>query len=125
MKEYQETHLKSHADMQPGNFKKLFPIVKEAMLQGVWLYNKYNSRWYTPEEFQQQYENKEMIEFEVRSLMENIIMRDPRGGNTAYHKAIEQRTTQYLNDIAELKHKGEQFLNKVISYYQQKTPRRR
>jgi ABC-type uncharacterized transport system ATPase component len=103
----------------------LFPIVKEAMLQGVWLYNKYNSRWYTPEEFQQQYENKEMIEFEVRSLMENIIMRDPRGGNTAYHKAIEQRTTQYLNDIAELKHKGEQFLNKVISYYQQKTSRRR
>jgi hypothetical protein len=124
MKEYEETHQMSHADRKKGDFARLMPIVKEAIIQGIWLYNKYSGRWYTPEEFQQHYQDKEMNEFEVRSLMENIVMRDPRGGNVAYHKAIDQKIEQFSKEIAELKSKGEEFLNKVIAYYQQKAKKR-
>jgi hypothetical protein len=41
---------------QIGDKKKLMPMVKEALLHKVWLYNKLNGNWYTPEEFQAKYE---------------------------------------------------------------------
>lgn len=122
--EFQQTQRLSHSDQQKSDSKRLMPIVKEALMQSVWLYNKYSGRWYTPEEFQSIYQNKEMTEFEVRSLLENMVIRDPKGGNAAYHKAIDQKIEQYKKEIAELKIKGETFLNKVIEYYQQKLPRR-
>ncbi len=47
-----EIHLSIH-QQQVGDKKKLMPMVKEALLHKVWLYNKLkNGNWYTPEEFQ-------------------------------------------------------------------------
>jgi len=120
MKDYKQTNQLSHNDQQRGDFKKLLPIVKEALLQKVWLYNKFNGAWYSPEEFQAMYQEKEMNNHQVNSLMNNIVMRDPRGGNVAYHKAIDQKIQQHQKEITELKEKGEAFINKVIDYYQQK-----
>jgi len=124
MKDYHETTRLSHNDQQRGDFKKLLPIVKEALLQKVWLYNKFNGAWYTPEEFQAIYRDKEMNNHQVNSLMNNIVMRNPLGGNAAYHKTIDQKIQQHQQEIAELKTKGEAFLNKVIEYYQQKSSNR-
>ncbi|WP_316753253.1 hypothetical protein [Pedobacter gandavensis] len=110
----------SHYDQQRGDFKRLMPIVKEALLHKVWLYNKSNGNWYTPEEFQEKYANKEFNNYQITNILENMIMRDPKGGNTAYHKAIELKIEQHHKEINELRSKGESFLNKVIDYYQRK-----
>ena len=48
------------------------------------------------------------------------VLSDPKGGNTAYHKAIEQKIEQLHTEINELRSKGEAFLNEVIDYYQRK-----
>jgi hypothetical protein len=53
-------------------------------------------------------------------MLENIVIRDPRTGNTAYHKEIEKRIEQFHLEINALRSKGEAFLDKVVSYYQQK-----
>lgn len=53
-------------------------------------------------------------------MLENMIIRDPRIGNTAYHKEIEKRIETFHKEINELRTKGEAFLHKVVSYYQQK-----
>jgi len=105
---------------QYGDKKLLIPMVKEALLHKVWLYNKLNGNWYTPEEFQAKYEKTELNNYQINSLLENMVLRDPKGGNTAYHKAIEQKIEQLHKEINELRIKGEAFLNKVIDYYQRK-----
>lgn len=110
----------SHHDQQRGDKKKLMPLVKEALLQKVWLYNKENGNWYTPEEFQAKYESTELNNYQITNILENMVMRDPKGGNTAYHKAIELKIEQHHKEINELRSRGEKFLNKVIEYYQHK-----
>jgi len=114
----------SHTDQQRGDFKRLMPIVKEAMLHQVWLYNKQNGNWYTPEEFQAEFAGKEYNNYEIREMLENMVIRDPRGGNTAFQKAIRQKTEQYHQELNELTNKGEAFLNKVIEYYRENQKRR-
>ena len=120
MKGYQDKVRLSHYEQQRGDFKKILPIVKEALLQKVWLYNKFNGQWYTPEEFQAKYENREYNNYQISSILENMVMRDPIGGNAAYHKEIDKKVAQHHREITTLKEKGEAFLNKVIEYYQKK-----
>ena len=61
-----------------------------------------------------------MNNYELARMLENIVIRDPRTGNTAYHKEIEKRIEQFHQEINALRSKGEAFLDKVVSYYQQK-----
>lgn len=110
----------SHYDQQPADREKVMPIVKEALRLNMWLYNKYNGNWYTPEEFSIKCRNTQMNNYELARMLENIIIRDPRTGNAAYHKEIEKRIEQFHKEINELRSKGEGFLHKVVSYYQQK-----
>lgn len=56
----------------------------------------------------------------MKEILENIVMRDPSGGNVAYHKALEQLLIRHQKELNELTSKGEAFLNKVIEYYQHK-----
>lgn len=116
----QEHSRLSHHQQQTGDVKKLMPLIKEALLQRVWLYNKDNGNWYTPEEFHEKYENAELNNYQLSQILENTVMRDPKGGNTAYHRAIEHKIEQLHNEINSLRSKGEAFLHKVIEYYQQK-----
>lgn len=112
----------SHNDRRRGDNNRLMPIVKEALMQKVWLYNKLNGEWYTPEEFQAKYAkaNVELNNYEIREMLENMVMRDPQGGNIAYHKAFEQLLIRHQEEINELISKGQAFFNKVIGYYQNK-----
>lgn len=120
MKPTELTRGVSHLDQQRGDNKRLMPIVKEALMHKVWLYNKEDGNWFTPEEFQEQYENTELNNHQIQSILEELVMRDPKGGNTAYHKAIEQKIENHHKEINELRIKGEAFLNKVIDYYQRR-----
>lgn len=120
MKVYKEPRDLSQHDRMRGDFKVLWPIVKEAFAQRLWLFDKDNRRWFTPEEFLEVYQKKQMNNYEVATLNKNLVIRDPRDGNTAYHKEIERRTERYQQEIEELRIKGEAFLNKVIEYYQSK-----
>lgn len=120
MKVYKEVQQLSQYDRMRGDFKVLWPIVKEAFAKRLWLYHKETRQWFTPEEFLEAYQKKEMNNFEVATLNRNLVLRDPREGNTAYHKEIERRTERYQQEIEELRLKGEHFLNKVIEYYQNK-----
>jgi hypothetical protein len=120
MKGYQDNPKLSHYDQQPADREKLIPIVKEALRLNMWLYNKYNGNWYTPEEFGTKYKRTQLNNYEMARMLENMIIRDPRTGNTAYHKEIEKRIETFHKEINELRTKGEAFLHKVVSYYQQK-----
>ena len=114
MKIHTEFHDQTH---QPGSFRELLALVVEARLHSAWLYDKANSEWFTPEEFEQKYSHKILSQQEANTLKQNMVLRDPRTGNIALQKAIRQKTEQYQQEIAELTQKGERFLNKVIDYY--------
>lgn len=119
MRIYKEWADLSQYERQQGDFKTLWPIVQEAINKKVWLYNKLTREWFTPDEFLAAYRKKEMNNYEVKTLKTNVIPRDPRDGNSAYHKEIERCTEKYHQDIIELRQKGEAFLNKVIAYYKE------
>jgi len=120
MKVYKEPRALTQYDQMRGDFKVLWPIVKGAFAKRLWLYNKDSRQWHTPEEFLETYQKKQMNNYEVATLNKNLVLRDPREGNTAYHKEMERRTASYQQEIEELRLKGELFLNKVIEYYQNK-----
>ncbi|TCC99944.1 hypothetical protein [Pedobacter psychroterrae] len=120
MKVYKEPKELSQHDRMRGDFKVLWPIVKDAFAKRLWLFNKDNRLWYTPEEFLESYQKKQMNNYEVNTLKQNLVIRDPRDGNIAYHKEVERRTERYQQEIEELRLKGEVFLNKVIEYYESK-----
>lgn len=108
----------SQHDKMRGDFKLLWPLLKDAFGRKFWLYHKLTGDWYTPEEFKAQYHKKQMTNYEVKVLLQNLIVRDPRDGNVAYHKEIEKEISQHHQKISGLRAKGEAFLNKVIVYYQ-------
>ena len=120
MKGYQDNPRLRHWDQQRADKQKLIPIVKEALRLNMWLFNKKNNTWYTPEEFGLKYQNTELSNYEMARMLENIVIRDPRTGNSAYHKEIEKRIEAFHKEINELRTKGEAFLHKVVTYYQQK-----
>ena len=118
MKIYKEPSELSQYEKMRGDFKQLWPIVKRAFAEQIWLFNKLTGEWFTPEEFLAAYQKKEMNNYEVRQLQQDIILRDPKQGNAAYHKELNRKIEQYDKEISELREKGENFLNKVIDYYQ-------
>ena len=124
MRIHKEPSELSQYEKMRGDFKVLWPIVKDALSKKHWLYHKHNREWFTPEEFLNLYQKKEMNNYEVQFLKDNLIIRDPEDGNTAYHKEIERKTQQHEKEISELRSKGQAFLNKVIHYYQSKLSQR-
>jgi len=120
MKTVDRTHQLSHQDKQPSGFTSM-AIVAEARRSNCWLYNKLNHTWYTPEEFHEKYSNHTDTNFNIRSLLENISIRDPRAGIAAYHKLLESKLERYEKETAELRVKGENFTQRVLAYYQDKS----
>jgi hypothetical protein len=118
MRIYKEPSELSQYEKMRGDFKLLWPVVKQAFAEQVWLYNKLCGEWFTPEEFLAAYQKTELNNYEIRQLQQNIILRDPKQGNAAYHKAINLKIERHNKEISELREKGENFLNKVIEYYQ-------
>lgn len=118
MRIYKEPSELSQYEKMRGDFKLLWPVVKQAFADQVWLYNKLTGEWFTPEEFLAAYQKTVLNNYEIRQLQQNIILRDPKQGNAAYHKAINLKIEKHNKEISELREKGENFLNKVIEYYQ-------
>jgi len=121
MKSYPETIKMTPHQRQQADFKQVMPLLVEAKLQKAWLYHKKFGCWYTPEEFEKEYSTRFLNNWDIEQLLENIVVRDPRAGNTAFQKAIRQKTEQYQMELAELTKKGESFLNKVIDYYKERS----
>ena len=120
MGSYPEPIKMTQRQREKGDFNVLMPIITEALLQKVWLYDKKFGRWYTPEEFTRQFSKRFMNIYDQEEFLENLILRDPRSGNAAFQKAILQKTAEYQKELAELTRKGETFLNRVIDYYKEK-----
>jgi hypothetical protein len=120
MKPVNQSYQLSHQDKQTSSFTSM-AIVAEAKRSNCWLYNKLNHTWYTPEEFHAKYANHTDTNINIRSLLENISIRDPRAGIAAYHKLLEAKLERYEKETAELRVKGEAFTQRVLSYYQDKS----
>lgn len=118
---YADSTRLSHYDVQPADFKKLMPIVKEALLHKMWLYNTYSGKWFTPEEFQQAHENRELNNFDVRKILDHMVIRNPRAGIKAYYKELEERLVKMETETKALRDKGDAFTRKVLEYYQSKS----
>ncbi|MBB2148937.1 hypothetical protein [Pedobacter gandavensis] len=108
----------SHHERQPSSFNKVMPIVKEAKLQNMWLYNKLNGNWYTPDEFQTKYQNNEYNNFDVSRILENMVIRNPIAGVNAFHKQLNKELEDLSTATKILRERGEAFEKKVIEYYQ-------
>lgn len=121
MNRYPEPIKMTHHQRQQSDFSHLVPLIVEAKLQKAWLYHKGFGRWYTPDEFEKEFSTCYLNNYDVEQLLLNIVVRDPRTGNAAFQKAIRLKTEQYQKELAELTHKGEAFLNKVIEYYKEKS----
>lgn len=120
MKTINGSHQLSHQDKQTSSFTSM-AIVAEAKRSNCWLYNKLNHTWYSPEEFHTKYANHSDTNINIRNLLENISIRDPRAGITAYHKLLESKLERYEKETAELRVKGEAFTQRVLAYYQDKS----
>lgn len=96
-------------------------IVAEAKRSNCWLYNKLNNTWYTPEEFHEKYSGEKDSNINIRTLLENVSIRDPNAGIKAYHKALADKLNRFENETRELRERGEAFSKKVIDYYQSKS----
>jgi len=110
----------SHHDKKQGVFTTM-AIVAEAKRANCWLYNKQNNTWYTPEEFHEKFANHQDTNINIRSLLENISIRDPNSGIKAYHKALAEKLFRFESETRELRERGEAFSQKVIEYYQLKS----
>lgn len=111
----------SHNDQQPARFNRLIPIYKEALRAGMWLFHKELRKWYSPEEFYAEYENKELNNYMVTELLENMIIRDPIGGINAANKQLDEMEVQMQTEFRTVRNNLSAFSKKAISYYQQKT----
>ncbi|WP_443945618.1 hypothetical protein ACJVDH_00470 [Pedobacter sp. AW1-32] len=114
------SHLESFHDKQMGTFTNM-SIVAEAKRANCWLYNKLTNTWYTPEEFYAKYANHRDTNINIRTVLENISIRDPQSGIKAYHKALAEKLMQMEVETRLLRERGESFSQKVIDYYQAKT----
>ncbi|WP_316826006.1 hypothetical protein [Pedobacter miscanthi] len=120
MKSTNQPHQLSHHDKKQGVFTNM-AIVAEAKRANCWLYNKLNNNWYTPEEFHEKYANQKDSNINIRTVLENISIRDPNSGIKAYHKALTDKLNRFENETRELRERGEAFSKKVIDYYQSKS----
>lgn len=116
---YQERGF-SHNDLQPSSFNRLLPLIKEAKMLRMWLFNKFSMNWYTLEEFEEKYSNTEFNNYDINNILENMVIRDPVAGVSAFHKQLDQRLQQMNAETSSLRQKGAEFEKKVIKYYQNK-----
>lgn len=116
-KTYDPANHTSWDDKQMGRFNDM-SIVSEAKKAKCWIYSKLTKRWYTPEEFELEYQAKVSTNKDIRLTYQNLIIRDPKAGIAAYHKALEIELSKMESATKDLRAKAEEFNKKVIQYYQ-------
>ncbi|ALL06989.1 hypothetical protein AQ505_16750 [Pedobacter sp. PACM 27299] len=110
----------SHFGQQKGSFTSLLPLYKEAIRCGFWLYSKETGKWYTPEEFYQEFKKEEYTNHRITLILENVVIRDPIGGIEAGHKQLHRLKEKNRVVEEDLEAKLEAFSKKAIDYYQKK-----
>lgn len=108
----------SHYDQQPACFTSLHPLLKEARIQNMWLYNRLSGNWYTPDEFEEKYREKQYTNYDMEGMLRNVSIRNPIAGIRAYHKKLNEKLEAMNKETEELRIKSELFNKKVIEYYQ-------
>lgn len=112
---------KSHHDNQAGNFTSLTPLVKEALRGGMWLFNKYNGSWYTPEEFLEKFSPDQYSNYDIMMILQNVVIRDPRAGIRAYHKQCDKEIADFAVKLKDLRDRGQAFELRVFDYNHSKS----
>lgn len=94
-------------DEQPELIKKSCShIVQEARQKSMWIYDPSNRTWYSPDDFQQQFER---IVSGNEKFLAQVQIRDPSDGIVAGNQKL-----------TDLQQKLEDFTNRVIAYFRNK-----
>lgn len=112
---------KSYNDKQPGTFTSVRPLIKEALLNNMWLYNTYSNTWYTPEEFVEKFSDNKYSNYDIAQILEHVVVRDPRAGIRAFYKQLEKTIIDLQEVTKSLRDKGEAFQLRVSDYYYNKS----
>ena len=101
-------------------FSRLWYIYSEALKSNCFIFDKSINKWYTPEEFREIYEKKEMSHTFISGLLCELVIRDPIAGIQAAHKQLDQRLEAMKKDTERDRLKLAEFTKMAIQYYQGK-----
>lgn len=109
---------KSWDNRSGPSFTALSPLVNEAKRCKLWLYNKADGNWYTPEEFMDTFSPQKFDHFKMLGFLEDIVIRDPIAGVKAGYKELDNRLLKMQHETSALRAKLEEFAKKALIYYQ-------
>ncbi|NTE00501.1 hypothetical protein G6M26_23415 [Agrobacterium tumefaciens] len=105
---------------KPPRFSDVHHVCREARDNYYWIFNKSSRKWWTPDEFYDDYHEKDFHSITMLDFLNNISIRDPRSGITAAFKQVGELEEKHKKETQDLIDRIEAFNKKVIVYYQEK-----
>jgi len=105
---------------KPSKFLDIHHVCREARLNYCWIFNKSSLKWWTSDEFYDEFHNTDFQSMKMINFLQDISIRDPRTGITAAFKQIGKLNEKHKKETQDLIDRIEAFNQKVIKYYQDK-----
>jgi len=99
-------------------FSSVGHVIAEARDNYCWIFNKESLRWWTPDEFYDEFQEKDQNSVKMLNFLCQISIRDPRAGITAAFKQLLELEQKHSNEKKALIDRIEDFNKKVLVYYQ-------
>lgn len=102
-----------------SRFSDMHQVIREARDNYCWIFNKDSRRWWTPDEFYDEFHEKDFDSLRMINFLNDISIRDPRTGITAAFKQLNEMEIIHKAEEKAFVDRIEEFNKKVISYYQE------
>lgn len=99
-------------------FSSIGHVIAEARDSYCWIFNRESLRWWTPDEFYDEFHEKDQNSVKMLNFLTQISIRDPRTGITAAFKQLSDMEIKHSDEKKVLINRIEEFNKKVITYYQ-------
>lgn len=106
---------------KPPRFTDIYQVIHNAKEAYCWIFNKVSLRWWTPDEFYDEFHEKDFSSIKMLSFLEEISIRDPRSGISAAFKQVQSLEEKHKQETLTLISRIEVFNKKVIEYYQERS----
>ncbi|WP_316736298.1 hypothetical protein [Pedobacter aquatilis] len=108
-------------EFTPPRFTDIHSVTQNAKQAYCWIFHKTSLRWWTPDEFYDEYHDKDFMSIQMLNFLEDISIRDPRSGISAAFKQVSKLEEKHKEETQNLIDRIEVFNKKVIEYYQEKS----
>ncbi len=85
---------------QPPRFTNIHSVTQNAKECYCWIFHRPSLRWWTPDEFYDEFHERDFMSIQMLNFLEDVSIRDPRSGISA---AFSQLTKMEENHKVEKK----------------------